>query len=207
MGASPDDNGELRQALRAAVGLIERSQGPEGGWHYSPEISALHEGSVTITYVQALRAARNAGIRVDFDVIRKAEDYVLRLQDDQGRFAYQLDDDRTTVALTAAGIATTNCNEGGCPRCNDLAAGGTRLDECLCSHGEENAIVQAAYHGVQLTDSTIFESWFARERERILRSQHADGSWRCQEYGDCYATAVNCLVLALPEGLLPIFQR
>ena len=26
-------------------------------------------------------------------------------------------------------------------------------------------------------------------------------------YGDCYATAVNALVLALPDGLLPIFQR
>jgi dCMP deaminase len=40
-----------------------------------------------------------------------------------------------------------NCNEGGCPRCNSLAAS-TKLDECLCSHGEENAIVQASYHGV-----------------------------------------------------------
>ena len=43
---------------------------------------------------------------------------------------------------------TRNCNEGGCPRCNGFAEGGTRLDECLCSHGEENAITQAAYHGV-----------------------------------------------------------
>ncbi|MGH7338408.1 MAG: hypothetical protein ACREI7_12570, partial [Myxococcota bacterium] len=32
---------------------------------------------------------------------------------------------------------TLNCNEGGCPRCNSFAEGGTRLDECLCSHGEE----------------------------------------------------------------------
>jgi len=54
---------------------------------------------------------------------------------------------------------TTNCNEGGCPRCNDLAAGGTRLDECLCSHGEENAITQAAYHGVSLKDGTIYTTF------------------------------------------------
>jgi dCMP deaminase len=27
---------------------------------------------------------------------------------------------------------TKNCNEGGCPRCNNLATSGTGLDECLC---------------------------------------------------------------------------
>ncbi|MHA7837254.1 MAG: deoxycytidylate deaminase, partial [bacterium] len=54
---------------------------------------------------------------------------------------------------------TRNCNEGGCPRCNELAVGGTRLDECLCSHAEENAITQAAYHGVSLKDGTIYTTF------------------------------------------------
>jgi dCMP deaminase len=54
---------------------------------------------------------------------------------------------------------TRNCNEGGCPRCNSLAASGTSLADCLCSHGEENAIVQAAYHGVHLTNSTIYSTF------------------------------------------------
>ena len=54
---------------------------------------------------------------------------------------------------------TRNCNEGGCPRCNDLVEGGTRLDDCLCSHGEENAITQAAYHGVSLRESTIYTTF------------------------------------------------
>ena len=53
-----------------------------------------------------------------------------------------------------------NCNEGGCPRCNAFAESGTRLDECLCSHGEENAIVQAAYHGVSLRDATLYTTFF-----------------------------------------------
>jgi dCMP deaminase len=54
---------------------------------------------------------------------------------------------------------TRNCNEGGCPRCNNLAASGTALDECLCSHGEENAIVQASYHGVSVKESTIYTTF------------------------------------------------
>ncbi len=51
-----------------------------------------------------------------------------------------------------------NCNEGGCPRCNAFAEGGTRLDECLCSHGEENAITQSAYHGVSVRDATLYST-------------------------------------------------
>jgi dCMP deaminase len=54
---------------------------------------------------------------------------------------------------------TRNCNEGGCPRCNDLAPGGTGLGDCLCSHGEENAITQAAYHGVSLRGATIYSTF------------------------------------------------
>jgi dCMP deaminase len=49
-----------------------------------------------------------------------------------------------------------NCNEGGCPRCNSFAEHGAKLDECLCSHGEENAITQAAYHGVSVRGGTIY---------------------------------------------------
>lgn len=52
-----------------------------------------------------------------------------------------------------------NCNDGGCPRCNEFAEGGTRLDECLCSHGEENAIVQASYHGISIKDSAIYTTF------------------------------------------------
>jgi len=52
-----------------------------------------------------------------------------------------------------------NCNEGGCPRCNSMAESGTALDECLCCHGEENAITQAAYHGTSLKGSTLYTTF------------------------------------------------
>ena len=52
-----------------------------------------------------------------------------------------------------------NCNEGGCKRCNSFSAAGTNLSECLCSHGEENAIVQASYHGVPLKSTTLYTTF------------------------------------------------
>ncbi|MFQ6672660.1 MAG: deaminase [Candidatus Tectimicrobiota bacterium] len=54
---------------------------------------------------------------------------------------------------------TRNCNEGGCPRCNDLAPAGTALEECLCSHAEENAITQAAYHGISVRQATLYSTY------------------------------------------------
>ncbi|MBI1746348.1 MAG: AAA family ATPase [Acidobacteria bacterium] len=49
-----------------------------------------------------------------------------------------------------------NCNEGGCPRCNAFAEAGTRLEECLCCHGEENAITQAAYWGISVKGASVY---------------------------------------------------
>jgi len=54
---------------------------------------------------------------------------------------------------------TRNCSEGGCPRCNNFTDAGKDLEECLCSHGEENAIVQASYHGISIKDSVIYTTF------------------------------------------------
>jgi dCMP deaminase len=54
---------------------------------------------------------------------------------------------------------TRNCSDGGCPRCNSFGQSGKNLDECVCSHGEENAIVQASYHGISIKDSVIYTTF------------------------------------------------
>ena len=87
----------------------------------------------------------------------------------------------------------------------------TKAGEVICL-GEapdfpfyERLYVAQAYW--QMDDARQFEEWVRNERLRVLASQRDDGSWRDPNFGDCYATAMNCLFLALPEGLLPIFQR
>lgn len=49
-----------------------------------------------------------------------------------------------------------NCFAGGCPRCSGEAASGTKLEECLCVHAEQNAICQAALYGHALQGATIY---------------------------------------------------
>ncbi len=49
-----------------------------------------------------------------------------------------------------------NCFDGGCPRCASDSPSGSNLANCICSHAEENAIVQAAYHGISVRDGTLY---------------------------------------------------
>lgn len=205
----------IRTALVAAVERIELSQGSEGGWSYLPRAVPDHEGSVTICLVQALRAARDAGIQVDPRVVQRAEDYVRRLQAKNGLFCYTLGDERrVSVALTAAAIATLNS----AGRYDDVAiqSGIDAIWSALALQEEtgkpadfpEYERLYLAQAFWQLSDPSHFQRWFEVERERILRTQDADGSWgKGSRFGPAYATAVNCLVLTLPDAVLPIFQR
>jgi len=54
---------------------------------------------------------------------------------------------------------TVNCNEGGCPRCNAFGESGVSLSDCFCSHAEENAIVQSAYHGITIKAATLYTTF------------------------------------------------
>jgi len=204
----------VRTALMAAVERIEQSQGSEGGWEYEPHAVPAHEGSVTVCHVQALRAAHDAGIQVDPAVVRRAEDYVRRLQAPNGLFCYTLGDTRrASVALAAAAITTLNATgryDDGLILGTvdaiwaDLALREEKERPVFCPEYERLYLAQAFW---QISDTSHFRRWYERERDRLVRSQEEDGSWRGSRFGSVYATAVNCLVLSIPDSDLPIFQR
>ena len=52
----------------------------------------------------------------------------------------------------------TNCCDGGCKRCSGDAVSGADLGACICSHAEENAITQAAYHGIALKGAVLYST-------------------------------------------------
>lgn len=206
---------ELKTALIAAVGCIERSQDETGGWYYDPT-PVNHENSITICVVQALRAAKNSGIKVDADVIARAVRYVERTQKPDGSFRYQLGNPKTSIALTAAGVATL------------LAAG--QYDDPAVEKGRRwllrrRPILEALrserqgqfpfYERLYLAQAFFFDrdlKQFRRFYTRIFEPLQAafdpaTGRWRSHSYGDAYATAMTVLVLAMPLRMLPIHQR
>ncbi|HET6201785.1 MAG TPA: prenyltransferase/squalene oxidase repeat-containing protein [Planctomycetota bacterium] len=207
---------QLEERLRAAVRLIAHCQGETGGWYYEPARSLEHEGSVTVCLVQALRAARNAGIAVDKGVIDRALDYLRRSQKSDGSFRYQLGSDQTSAALTAAGVATlqsmgeysSEAVESGIEflfRSVEGISFAARPPKSPFPQYERFYTAQALFH---YRDPKLFESWFRTQREWLLSTQGSDGSWdERSNFGVAYTTATNVLVLEIPLGLLPIFQR
>jgi hypothetical protein len=220
MSPKTERGARIESALQAAVTCIQKSQGIDGGWWYEPKSGSSHENSITICAVQALRAAHNAGAKVDAATIQRAVDYVSRTQKSDGSFRYALGDPKSSVALTSAAIATLNATgkydgkaiaeaydwifrrlavrDGREPDNTDDE------DFVICPHYERLCLAQALW---QHADARVFDDWWSTETPRVLTRQKADGSWEDPRYGDAYATAMNCLLLALPEGLLPIFQR
>lgn len=53
-----------------------------------------------------------------------------------------------------------NCDEGGCKRCTEREEGKLKRFEeeerCICIHAEQNAIIQAAYHGTSTKDGVMY---------------------------------------------------
>ncbi len=66
--------------------------------------------------------------------------------------------DRRIIATGYNGTprGAKNCSDGGCPRCASDVPSGTDLGECLCLHAEENAILQAAYHGISVRGACLY---------------------------------------------------
>ncbi len=110
---------ELEKVLTGAVDFIGKAQTKLGGWGYltAQEGQEFDEGSVTITQLQALRAAKNAGIPVAHEIIEKAKEYlrkstvIVRRDNDPRReeaavvYSLQQRQEMQRPPLTAAGIA------------------------------------------------------------------------------------------------------
>ncbi len=95
---------EIREKLQKAVRLIIDCQNVEGGWRYQPRRLDA-DLSVTICQINALRAARNAGLAVPKETVEACIRYVKRSQNPDGGFRYMLQGIATSeFPRSAAGI-------------------------------------------------------------------------------------------------------
>ncbi len=212
-----DDRKRMRDALVDAVRLIELSQGNQGGWYYDPH-AQNHEGSVTITMIQALRAARDVGIDVNKSVIDSAVKYVHDSQkQDDGSFRYQINSPESSYALTAAAIATLNSTGDYDSRVIDLGMDYMRRKDPILNPDRFQeaqrfvwyARVYAAQAYWQYRDANVWKRW----RPLLLaqleseQSRSSDGHFPDDDYGSVFGTACACLVLQIPFQYLPMYQR
>jgi hypothetical protein len=208
-----DPDGQLaprvKDCLTKAVKITQRAQSKRGGWYYSPD-SQNDEGSVTVTQVQALRSASNAGIEVDAKVLKTAIDYVKACQNPDGGIRYSLQSGQaSSVALSAAGSEVF------------MMAGRYGQEETTkaCDYLKKNLDPRRTmgyhdfytnFYGSQAMfqiGGEYWERYYGAMRDRLLKSQLADGSWNGDNVGQTYCTSISVLILSLPNRYLPIFQK
>ncbi len=202
----------VKEPLRRAVRLIEQSQNSEGGWRYNP-VPIQADVSVTICQVMALRAARDAGVKVEKRVIDDAVEYVRKCQNSDGGFNYMLGGGNNSgFARSAAGVATlfyAGISEG-----PEIEQG---LDYILRSvpdgpvGGRRPHYYYGQYYAAQATflaGGEAWATWFPAIREQLVGAQESDGRWTGdQDRGvDTYSTAMALIVLQMPNRYLPVFS-
>jgi hypothetical protein len=200
---------DIRDKLAKAVHLIINTQNQEGGWRYQP-VRRDADISVTICQVMALRAARNAGLFVPRETIDRCTEYVKKSQNADGGFMYMIQGGQSAFPRSAAGIVALysagiyegpEIKKGLDYLMNFLPQGNEFNRESHYFYGHYYA-VQAMWHA----GGEHWARWYPAVREALVSRQAEDGSWNdsiCMEYG----TAMACIVLQMPNNVLPIFQR
>ena len=201
---------EIREKLQKAVRLIIDTQNNEGGWRYQP-VRRDADLSVTICQINALRAARNAGLFVPKETVENCIRYVKQSQNPDGGFRYMLQGGASAfprsaagvVALYSAAVYDTKEVEAGLAYLRQYMPEiklGSRYSHYFYGH-------YYAAQAMWIRGGDDWNAWYPAIRDELIHRQLATtGHWPdsiCNEYG----TAMALIILQMPNNFLPIFQR
>jgi hypothetical protein len=228
-----DRRKKLEDILTRAVDFTCKAQSTRGGWYYTSAADGhdMDEGSVTITQIQALRAAKNAGIVVPKSTIDKTLKYLENSTTESGGVIYSLAQAQGRAhgggqpALTAAAISCAFSSgeyNSALPKkwikfCQVHVPIGqmTRFGHDEYTHyyyaqalymlGDDGyaKLFPQSGESERLTWSKYRKAMF----DHLLRTQSADGSWNGGYIGPIFATTAYLTILQLDNGTLPIYQR
>jgi squalene cyclase len=221
----------LESILTRAVLFVGHAQTSRGGWGYlsAREGNDFDEGSVTVTQIQALRAARNAGIVVPKQIIDKTLEYLKKCTTERGGMIYSLangggpERPTITVAAIATAFSTGEYNSPLAkrwlkfvqPQVPISSVGADQFGHSEYTHyyyaqviyclGEDGyaRMFPESRPEERLTWSKYRKEFF----EFLANKQNKDGSWTGTPVGQVYTTCCYLTVLQLDNGALPIYQR
>ncbi len=205
---------QIRDVLTRAVQFSADAQTDRGGWGYvsAREGNNFDEGSTCITQVQGLRACRNAGIPVSVEIITRARQYIEACTTSRGGVQYSIKGGGERPAITAAALAAM-FNAG------EYDSELTRRMRDFCSNNiwprRSVAARSSFWHYTHFYYAQVLyreggDRWekYRRElNEELVSRIQPGGYWADPDIGDVYATSVNCIILQLEKGFLPIYQR
>ena len=202
---------KVQAAVRKAVALTSQGQSLHGGWTYIP--GGGDEGSVTVTQVQALRAAHNAGFLVPKAVIEEAVHYLERCRTPEGGIQYSLlSGGGPRLPISAAAVATLynagQFDSNIATDCLKYVWDKFRANEGF-DKGDGHAFYAHLYaaQGFYMAGDLYWDAYFPATRDQLLAMQTPQGSWQGDGVGEVYGTSIATIILQLPYKYLPIFQR
>jgi hypothetical protein len=203
---------KTKQVIEKAVRLTSEGQSPEGGWTYIP--GSGDEGSVTVTQVQALRAAHNAGLAVPRGTISQAVQYIEKCSTSDGGISYSLrSGGGPRLPISAAAVATLyNAGQYDAPvanRCLEYVWRNFDGRKTWSKGSGHDYYCQLyAAQAFYLAGDKYWDAYFPAARDQLLSMQDkGDGSWNGDGIGKAYGTAIALIILQLPYKYLPVYQR
>ena len=221
---------KLEDILTRAAKYTRDAQTNRGGWGYvsARDGSQFDEGSVTVTQVQALRAARNAGIKVPPDAIKDAVKYLTDSTGADDGVVYSLAQGGGgggRPALTAAAIA---CGFGAGEYNKPVVKRWFKYCETHVpllkgsrfGHDEYTHFyyAQALYSLGNDGYAKMFPQSKDKDRlswnkyreitfDYLKQSQSSEGSWTGSHVGPEFATSIYAIIMQLDNAALPIYQK
>ena len=240
------DRKELERVLTKAVEFTGRAQTTRnmqvegkqtivGGWGYvsAEDGGNFDEGSVTVTQLQALRAARNAGIYVPKSIIDKATAYLKVCTTPRGGIIYSLATGAAVAGqerppLTAAAVAcafsagdyNSEYAKKWLKYCKEnIPFGHGRLahdeyqnyyfSQCMYILGDDGYAKMFPGEKDPMKWSDFRKTMYDEVIKRNMTKDEAkkEGYWGQGGVGTVFTTAINLTILQLENGTLPIYQR
>jgi hypothetical protein len=200
------DSPKLAPALEKAIALILSAQkrNRSEAWRYTPD-STDADTTVSGCQLVALFAARNAGLPVPDEALKKGLSYMARCRGGDGGYGYT-SAGGAKPTLTAIGVlclALAKEKEGkGFQSSVDYLRKQLSYRDRHYPYYFEYYMSQALFHA----DPDTWNEWNSRNIRYLSTIQARDGSWPGNK-GQSFNTAGALLSLALNYRFLPIYEK
>lgn len=210
MEQDPKNRERIGGIIKNAIQLTASGQSPLGGWMYVP--SSGDEGSVTVTQMQALRAAHNAGFSIPKGTIEGATKYLELCRSPEGGIVYSYSSGGDTrTPITAAAVcclySTGDYDSPLAESCLKFVHKDFKNSQNEFNSGHYFYLHLYASQAFYQAGDEYWDAYFPPARDNLLKQQAQDGSWQGDGIGQVYGTALACMLLQLPYKFLPIYQR
>ncbi|MEN9973996.1 MAG: hypothetical protein RLZZ282_2 [Verrucomicrobiota bacterium] len=200
------NNPKIAPALKKAIDMILSSQklNPFGAWRYTPD---SRDADTTCTGCQmvTLFAARNAGIAIPDEALRKGLAYLNNNRSSDGSYGYTSSaggkPTLTAIGLLCLSLAKEKDSKG-FQASTDFLKKNLDYRDRYYPYYFEYYMSQALFHA----DEAAWNEWNARNIRYLSTIQGADGSFPGNQ-GPSFNTAGALLSLALNYRYLPIYEK